>query len=368
MTGMGTINGLAITADTGVITSGTWNATVITPVYGGTGVANNVASTLTITGAYGITLTVSNTTALTLPTSGTLATLAGTEELSNKTFGGIVTVNDDISLLFGGVASLIWETADANANALILAMPDGGATDVPVLVIGDQSVLNADLGFFDGVTEPLFAVIDADADSWVGIGFISDDVARIQVGGVATSIDFNVDVNLQDIMIDEDSGAFNLIDMLISATPAANVEESYAFCIENTPILTIYGEADGSGGLQNPAVKINKDLIMTDTYSIQTGLAVADYFTVETYNTTDTTREEAVRFTNSPDAGVGALIGFYGATPVAQQTYPGAVLDASYEAGELDTEAEVITAINATNTMVNLLRAALINLGLTVAS
>ena len=76
MTGMGTINGLAITADTGVITSGTWNATVITPVYGGTGVANNVASTLTITGAYGITLTVSNTTALTLPTSGTVATTA----------------------------------------------------------------------------------------------------------------------------------------------------------------------------------------------------------------------------------------------------------------------------------------------------
>lgn len=39
---------------------------------GGTGIANNAASTLTISGAFGTTLTVSNTTALTLPTSGTV--------------------------------------------------------------------------------------------------------------------------------------------------------------------------------------------------------------------------------------------------------------------------------------------------------
>lgn len=52
---------------------------------GGTGVANNVLSTLTRTGSHGVTLTTSGTTALTLPTSGTLATLAGTEALTNKT-------------------------------------------------------------------------------------------------------------------------------------------------------------------------------------------------------------------------------------------------------------------------------------------
>ncbi len=43
---------------------------------GGTGVANNAASTLTISGNFGTTLTVTNTTALTLPLSGTVATLA----------------------------------------------------------------------------------------------------------------------------------------------------------------------------------------------------------------------------------------------------------------------------------------------------
>jgi len=56
----------------------------VTPAQGGTGVANNASSTLTISGAFGTTLTVSGTTAITLPTSGTLATLAGTETLTSK--------------------------------------------------------------------------------------------------------------------------------------------------------------------------------------------------------------------------------------------------------------------------------------------
>jgi hypothetical protein len=43
---------------------------------GGTGVANNAASTITITGAYATTLTLTNTTAVTLPTSGKLQSQA----------------------------------------------------------------------------------------------------------------------------------------------------------------------------------------------------------------------------------------------------------------------------------------------------
>lgn len=51
---------------------------VLTPDLGGTGIANNAASTLTISGSFGTTLTVSGTTSLTLPTSGTVTAQGNT--------------------------------------------------------------------------------------------------------------------------------------------------------------------------------------------------------------------------------------------------------------------------------------------------
>ena len=50
----------------------------VPPANGGTGVANNSASTLTISGAYPMTLTVAASTSLTLPTSGTVTALGNT--------------------------------------------------------------------------------------------------------------------------------------------------------------------------------------------------------------------------------------------------------------------------------------------------
>jgi len=77
-TGLGSAVVSSSLTSVGTLTSGTWNASVIGPAYGGTGVANNVASTLTISGAYGTTFTVSGATSLTLPTSGTVTALGNT--------------------------------------------------------------------------------------------------------------------------------------------------------------------------------------------------------------------------------------------------------------------------------------------------
>jgi trimeric autotransporter adhesin len=90
----------------GTLTVGTWNASVIGAAYGGTGVANNAASTITISGNYGTTLTVSATTALTLPTTVTLATLAGSEALTNKTYNGLTLTAASVGFtLAGGTTS-----------------------------------------------------------------------------------------------------------------------------------------------------------------------------------------------------------------------------------------------------------------------
>lgn len=73
LTGVTSVNGLVVTADTGVITTGTWNGTIIIGTYGGTGINNG---TKTFTYLKNISLTAADDTGVyTLPT-GTKTLLA----------------------------------------------------------------------------------------------------------------------------------------------------------------------------------------------------------------------------------------------------------------------------------------------------
>jgi len=140
----------------------------------------------------GIELGHASDTTLTRSAAGVLA-VEGTDLLQadgSIALAGSIDIGDDVFFRFGGVASLGWETADANANALILALPNGGAVDVPVFVIGNQSILNADLGMFNGYADPCFIVFNSDCDGYMRFqanGFYvkpssDDDIYLFQVG------------------------------------------------------------------------------------------------------------------------------------------------------------------------------------------
>ncbi len=91
LTGVTSFNGLVVTANTGAITTGTWNGTLVTGQYGGTGVANTgftitIAGNLITTGAFNTTFAAVATATYTLPVStATLASLALAEIFTNKT-------------------------------------------------------------------------------------------------------------------------------------------------------------------------------------------------------------------------------------------------------------------------------------------
>lgn len=75
---------------------------------------------------------------------------------------GDVTMPDLGSIGFGGVGKLSWDTTDANANEMLIQLPPGGSTDVPVIVIG-QSIEAVDLGLFNGVVDPKVAMLGVGA-------------------------------------------------------------------------------------------------------------------------------------------------------------------------------------------------------------
>jgi len=122
----------------GTITTGTWQGSVVGPTYGGTGV-NNGSKTITLggsfthTGAHTLGLTTTANTSVTLPTTGTLATLAGTESLSNKT---ITSSSFSGTTIAGSGLITFTNSTDASSTSAAAVVLSGGLAIAKAVYVG----------------------------------------------------------------------------------------------------------------------------------------------------------------------------------------------------------------------------------------
>jgi hypothetical protein len=122
----------------GTIGTGTWQGTIIGPTYGGTGI-NNGTKTITLggsfthTGAHTLGLTTTANTSVTLPTTGTLATLAGSESLSNKT---ITSSSFSGTTIAGSGLITFTNTTDATALGTAAVVLTGGLSVAKQIRVG----------------------------------------------------------------------------------------------------------------------------------------------------------------------------------------------------------------------------------------
>jgi len=72
--------------------------------------------------------------------------------------------------------------------------------------------------------------------------------------------EFGIDLALMEWEWPEDSGVVTVMDMSVSATPAAGTEESYQWAIDGIPIFKAFAEADSSGAIQSEAFQVLKGL------------------------------------------------------------------------------------------------------------
>jgi hypothetical protein len=137
----------------GTITTGTWQGSVVGPTYGGTGV-NNGSKTITLggsfthTGAHTLGLTTTANTSVTLPTTGTLATLAGTESLSNKT---ITSSSFSGTTIAGSGLITFTNSTDASNLTTAAVVLSGGLAVTKAMYVGTNITgAGADTSTLDG--------------------------------------------------------------------------------------------------------------------------------------------------------------------------------------------------------------------------
>ena len=270
--------GLSVNADNDVIlygsvVSGTWHGTPIETAYGGIGKNSSDWSGFAkiMNGVWGASLISSAD----LTDAGNLVTLSGDQVFAGQnTFAATTTFDGRISI----------GTSTSNA-AVTIAVPDS-ATSSDALAIYDAS------------STKLFKIADSGDVSFANNGLRYD---------ASSSVTYAHSIETGGINLYDDSGMVQWTGMNVTKSVVAGTPEGYTAFLGGDPMIMVYGQSKGTGGVQNTTVSIGTStassykLFVDAGNGDNAGLGVNGYVKASGFITGTTTLDLAETYPLNPN-------------------------------------------------------------------
>ncbi len=122
------------------------------------------------------------------------------------------------------------------------------------------------------VADSIFATSTTATSTFAGGLNVGNGALRYDFSSGVTTID---NLELGSTAFDSDAGVISWIDMPVTAASALGVKQSYTAGFNGNPLLTVYAESDGAGGIQKGGVGIGTTTPVS-TLSVQGSLCVRD--------------------------------------------------------------------------------------------
>ena len=177
---------------------------------------------------------------------------------SNGLSGGTVSLGDSVSISISGNLSLdsnlqavdgetIWDETNTHVpESALQTLSNSALTNSSISIKGTSVSLGGSISNIIGENE-------------IGTTKIDESISPTWTGKHV----FDGGIEFGQLILPTDPGNSTLSNAAVTSIPAQGDEQSYSLNISSEPIITVFSEADGTGGIQNKEARVNGDIKAT---------------------------------------------------------------------------------------------------------